>query len=157
MKMATREDIAAPIEAVFEQLSDFDGFERAAMRRGAEVVRTDTLAVPGAGMSWRAGFDYRGKARQANIELADFEVPERVRARIHSTGVEMELVVDLVAMSRSRTRMNLSLDTRPRTIPARLVIQSMKLARQTVLKRFRRRINEFAKDIEARANGIVSG
>jgi hypothetical protein len=150
MKMATREDISAPIEAVFAQLSDFDGFERAAMRRGAEVVRTDTLTLPGPGMAWRAGFEYRGKERKANIELADFEVPERLRANIHSVGVEMELVVELVAMSRTRTRMNLALDARPRTIPARLMIQSMKLARQTVLKRFRKRVGEFASDLEER-------
>lgn len=153
MKIATREDISAPIDAVFEQLSDFEGFERAAMRRGAEVVRIDTLAVPGVGMGWRAGFDYRGKERKAKIELTEYEAPERLIAKVHSTGVEMEVVVELVAMSRTRTRMNLSLDTRPRTIPARLVIQSMKLARQTVLKRFRKRVSEYATTIESRANG----
>lgn len=150
MKMATREDISAPIEAVFEQLSDFDGFERAAMRRGAEIVRTDTLTASGPGMSWRAGFSYRGKERKANIEIIDYETPDRMLAKVHSTGVEMELIVELVAMSRTRTRMNLSLDARPRTIPARLMIQSMKLARQTVLKRFRKRVNEYAKDMEDR-------
>jgi uncharacterized protein YndB with AHSA1/START domain len=150
MKMATREDISAPIEAVFQQLTDFDGFERAAMRRGAEVARTDSLTVPGAGMAWRAGFDYRGKARKANIELIDYDLPERIRAQIQSTGVDMELVVELVAMSRSRTRMNLTLDARPRTIPARLMVQSMKLARQAVLKRFRRRVAEYAAELENR-------
>ena len=54
MKLATREDIDAPIEAVFEQLSDFDGFERAALRRGAEVRahrRADRHV--GAGMAWK--------------------------------------------------------------------------------------------------------
>lgn len=150
MKMATREDISGPIEAVFEQLSDFDGFERAAMRRGAEIVRTDDLAAPGPGMAWRAGFDYRGKERKANIELADYEVPERIRAQMHSSGVDVEMVIELVAMSRSRTRMNLSVDARPRTLPARLMVQSMKLARQTVLKRFRKRVSDFATDMEER-------
>lgn len=148
--MATREDISAPIEAVFEQLSDFDGFERAAMRRGAEVMRTDSLATHGPGMSWRAGFDYRGKERKANIELTDYDTPERMKAQVHSSGVEVEVVIELVAMSRTRTRMNLSVDARPRTIPARLMIQSMKLARQTVLKRFRRRVGEYAVEMEER-------
>ncbi|SMH48139.1 SRPBCC family protein [Maritimibacter sp. HL-12] len=151
MKLAAREDIEAPIEVVFEHLSDFDGFERAVLRRGAEVMRSDTLTVPGIGMSWRAAFRYRGKERKLDIELAEYQVPERMRFDTTSKAVEMVLVIDLVAMSRNRTRMNLSLDARPRTIPARLVIQSLKLARQSVLKRFRKRVGEFASEIEARA------
>ncbi|OIP85499.1 MAG: hypothetical protein AUK37_04160 [Rhodobacterales bacterium CG2_30_65_12] len=157
MKMATREDITAPIEAVFEHLADFDGFERAAMRRGAEVARIDALSAAGPGMAWHVGFSYRGRARKANIELADFDAPERIRAMVASTGVDMELVVELVAMSRSRTRMNLSLDLRPRTIPARMMVQSLKLARQTVLKRFRQRVGDYAADLEARVQTAGAG
>jgi len=150
MKLATREDISAPIEAVFEQLSDFDGFERAALRRGAEVARTDDLASPGAGMTWRTSFDYRGRERRATIELTDYKPPEAIRADVHGASVEIAVVIDLVAMSRNRTRMNFSIDARPRTLPARLMIQSLKLARQSVLKRFRHRIGEFAATIEER-------
>lgn len=151
MKLATREDIEAPIELVFQQLSDFDGFERAVLRRGAEVVRSDTLSEPGAGMTWRAAFKYRGKERKLDIELTEYQAPERMRIDTTSKAVGMAVEIELVAMSRSRTRMNLSLDARPKTIPARLVIQSLKLARQNVLKRFRKRIGEFAAEIEARA------
>jgi len=151
MKLATREDIDAPIEAVFQQLSDFDGFERAALRRGADVRRTDASPDVGAGMTWSAQFKYRGKQRKLNLEITEYDRPEHMRIDGKSPAVEMVIEIDLVAMSRSRTRMNLSLDARPRTIPARLVIQSLKLARQNVLKRFRKRIGEFAAEIETRA------
>ena len=153
MKLATREDISAPIEAVFEQISDFDGFERAALRRGAEVARTDNLAVHGAGMSWRASFDYRGRMRQAELELVEYDVPNGMRVEARSTSVEFDMVVELVAMSRARTRMNMTVEARPRTIPARLMIQSLKLARQNVVKRFRKRVGEFAADVEERCGG----
>lgn len=151
MKLATREDIDAPIEAVFQQLSDFDGFERAALRRGADVRRTDANPDVGAGMTWSAQFKYRGKQRKLSIELTEYDRPDHIRIDSTSPSVDMVIEIDLVAMSRSRTRMNLSLDARPRTIPARLVIQSLKLARQNVLKRFRKRIGEFAAEIETRA------
>ncbi|EKD59823.1 MAG: hypothetical protein ACD_54C01115G0002, partial [uncultured bacterium] len=43
MRFATKQDIEAPIADVFRLLSDFESWERAAMRRGAEVARTDKL------------------------------------------------------------------------------------------------------------------
>lgn len=150
MKLATREDISAPIEAVFEHLSDFAGFERAALRRGAEVVRIDSQPQPGPGMIWSAGFDFRGRTRRAEIELTDFAEPERMRVVALGSGLQMELLVELVAMSRGLTRMSLSVDARPRTMPARLMIQALKLNRAKVLKSFRRQVGDFAIDIEKR-------
>lgn len=150
MKLATREDIEAPIEAVFEKLSDFDGFERAALRRGADVVRTDSLGVPGPGMAWSAGFDFRGRDRKADITLNEFDPSNSMAFLVHSSGLDIDLVVELVAMSRVRTRMNVTVDATPNTIPARLMLQSLKLARGNVVKRFRRRVGEFAADIEER-------
>lgn len=150
MKIATREDIAAPIEVVFAQLADFDGYERAALRRGAEVTRTDELSVPGVGMTWSAVFDYRGKERKARIELTDYDPPNAMILAVHSAGADIVVVIDLVAMSKSRTRMNLSVDTRPRSLPAKVFVQSLKLARSSVLKRFRKRVADFAGDLEER-------
>ena len=151
MKLATREDIDAPIEAVFRELSDFDSFERAILRRGAEVQRTDTLPVPGPGMSWKTNFSFRGRQRGAKIALDEYTPPDRLRASVHSSGFETDLLIDLVAMSKSRTRMNFAIDARPKSVPARLMIQSFKLARHAMLKRFRHRISDFASDLEARA------
>ena len=61
MKFSAREDIAAPIEQVFASLCDFEGFERQAMRRGAEVQRVDPLTQPGVGMKWQVSFNMRGR------------------------------------------------------------------------------------------------
>ncbi len=151
MKLATREDIDAPIEAVFTQLSDFDGFERAILRRGAEVQRVDELTAPGPGMAWKTNFTFRGRPREARIGLEEHTRPDRLRASVRTPGIEMDLLIDLVAMSKSRTRMNFALDARPKSVPARLMIQSLKLARHSMHRRFRNRIADFAADLERRA------
>jgi len=152
MKLATREDIDAPIEAVFRQLSDFDGFERAILRRGADVQRVDDLAAPGPGMAWKTSFSFRGRQREARIVLDDHLPPDRLRASVRSPGLEVDILIDLVAMSRTRTRMNFALDARPKSVPARLMIQSLKLARHSMSRRFRNRVSDFAADLEVRAN-----
>lgn len=156
MKFAAQEDIQATIDQVFAAISDFDGFERAALRRGADVVRTDDLATPGKGMCWKAEFPFRNRQRKADVELTGFEPPNGLQLFALTGGLEVTVLADLVALSRSRTRLNISLDMRPRTIPARLMIQSMKLARSNIAKRFKKRVADFSQDIEDRHKGPLT-
>jgi len=58
--------------------------------------------------------------------------------------------VDLVALSRARTRLSVGLDVTPRTLAGRLMIQSMKLAKGNLSKRFRLRVADYAMDVEER-------
>ena len=51
MRFTTKQDIEAPLDFVYRTMTDFEGWERAAMRRGAEVERTDKLTRVGPGMS----------------------------------------------------------------------------------------------------------
>ena len=86
MKFSTKEDIEAPIEAVFEMLCDFESVEWAAMRRGAEVQRSDTKTAIGVGMSWRGTFNLRGKRRQVDIEMVTFDKPNEMVFECRSPG-----------------------------------------------------------------------
>lgn len=150
MKLSTREDIAVPIETVFAELTDFDGFERAALRRGAEVVRTKDTGAPAEGMAWRAQFPFRNRERVADLTLTEFDRPNGMTVFSKISGVEAEVIIDLVALSRCRTRLALSVDMRPKSIPARLMIQSMKLVKANLTKRFQKRVSDYAADIESR-------
>lgn len=153
MKFLTHEDIAAPIERVFAEVSNFEGFERAALRRGAEIVRLDELAAPAAGMKWDARFAYRNRPRRADLELVRFDQPNALGLTGTSSGVEMLLEVELVALSRNRTRLNVATLLNARSISARLLLQSLKLARNSLDGRYRKRVADYAKGIEARHAG----
>ena len=50
MRFSSKQDVEAPMEPIFQILTDFETWETAAMRRGIEVERKDTLIQPGAGM-----------------------------------------------------------------------------------------------------------
>lgn len=150
MKFSSREDIDAPIDRVFETLCEFDVFERQALRRGAEVRRLDQLTQPGLGMEWQAAFDMRGKRRELVLKMARFEEPTDLGIDIHSAGMEGTFDVTLIALSRTRTRMNVGLELKPRNLPARLLIQSLRLAKSSLNKRFKLRLAEYAKNTEDR-------
>ncbi|WP_172299574.1 SRPBCC family protein [Pseudoruegeria sp. HB172150] len=148
MKFSTREDIEASIDRVWAAVSDFDSFERQALRRGAEVTRTDGQGAPGIGSEWEVTFTFRGRPREIEAKIAEFDRPNTLSIDSHSGGLDGQLRAELLALSPRRTRLMVSLDLRPRNLAARLMIQSMKLAKSKISKRFANRIYDFAKHIE---------
>lgn len=156
MKFATKQDVEAPIAFVFRALADFESWERAAMRRGAEVARTDKLRQPGAGMSWRAHFPFRGKSRQLDARLLTLISPSKLGFSAQSLAIEADATFDLVEMSARRTRLHLSLDTTPRNLTARLFIQSLRLARARIDRKFAFRVAQLVAEIEEKYRAEIT-
>ncbi|SEQ02285.1 SRPBCC family protein [Thalassovita taeanensis] len=150
MKFATKEDIEAPIQSVFLMVSDFNGLERAALRRGAEVQRIDGMTANGVGMAWDVSFMMRSKLRNLRITLAEYDPANAMVFQAASAGLNGVMAVDLVAMSRTRTRMALEMELEATTLSARLMLQSLKLARNKLNKRFHLRVADYATELEAR-------
>lgn len=150
MKFSTKEDLEIPIDDVFQQLSDFDGFERAILRHGADVSRTDKMPDIGVGMTWKARATVRGKTRDFDAKLVEYDRPNQMLFDVKTNNMAATFLVELVAMSRARTRMRLELDVKPKTLSARLLMQSAKLARNTLNRRYKTRIAHFASDLEER-------
>lgn len=153
MKLSSKKDIEAPIEHVFAAMTDFDGFARQALRRGAEVQRVDDLDGPCKGMVWKTVFNFRGKTRKMRIELADYAAPSGLRAKSKTSGLESELVIELLALSKERTRAHIELELSPQTLAARLLVQSLKLARGNLTKRLGKRLDTFARMTEESYSG----
>lgn len=150
MKFSAKEDIEAPIEDVFEMLSDFESFERSAMRRGAEVRRISDLPDPGIGMTWDVAFSLRGKRRQMTLVTTDFDKPNRIKVDATSPSLSSVFEMELVALSRGRTRVAVELDLKPKNLSARLLVQSLKLAKANLTKKFKLRVAEYSKEMEER-------
>lgn len=153
MKLSGRTDIAAPIAHVFASITDFEDWERSAMRRGADVHRTDKLRQPAPGMTWQARFAWRGKERQLRVRLTTLEPARRMALEFDAPSVEGWMAVELVELAARRTRLIMQVEMKPRTLAARLFVQSMKLAKGRVQKRFDARLDAIARDIEQRLAG----
>ncbi|MFD0859008.1 SRPBCC family protein [Roseovarius aquimarinus] len=150
MHFSTREDIEAPIDYVFAQISDFASIERSILRRGAEVQRRVDRTPPAEGMMWDTSFDLKGKRRQVEVTLTSFEPPSMMTFKGESKNISGDVVIELVALSRGRTRLAMTCDLTPRTLTARLMLQSLKLAKGNVSRRFEMRVASYAKEMEDR-------
>ncbi|MGV6803045.1 MAG: SRPBCC family protein [Ruegeria sp.] len=150
MQFSAREDIQAPIEAVFDMMADFERFERMAMRRGVDVRRTVEVPKPQVGACWTAVFSVRGKPRHVSIELSDYERPGVMRFVSVSKGMSGLTTIELLPLSPRHTRLSIEMSLAARTLPARLLLQSLKLGKSRFRRLFQLRLNEFAREMEER-------
>lgn len=150
MKFSTKEDIDAPIAVVWDMITEVEAFERAAMRRGAEVQRADGKTETGIGMSWKTRFAMRGKERAVDIVIERFDPPNELFLVYASTSLTGSMRVELMSLSPTRTRMMVGLEIRALNLSARLLIQSLKLTKSSLTKRYKLKVAEFCNGLEER-------
>jgi hypothetical protein len=148
MKFSTKEDIEAPIADTFALFTEFDHFERSALRRGADVRRTDSMRTTGVGMAWASGFKLRGRTRNVNAEMVEFVPNENYTIELQSNDIAALAVVDLLALSKSRTRASISVELKPKSLSGRLMVQTMRLAKTRLVKRFKMKVSGFVLNVE---------
>lgn len=147
MRLSAREDIDVPQDRAFSTLATLEYWERAALRKGATVVRTDMLGTTGPGMTWQVGFSWRGKPRSLTIRLTEIDPASGLRFEGVSPSFEGWMSIDIVRMGPRRSRLALKLEVTPRTLAARLFLQSMRLARRRVTRRFEVAVGQLAQAI----------
>ena len=150
MKFSTRQDIEAPLDFVWQQVTDFAQYERMAMRRGAEVERVDHLRSPAAGMGWRIRFAHKGKARRVLLRIAEMTPSTALDFDLDSPSVAGGIRLELLALAPKRTRIMVVAETRPKTIAARLLIQSLRLVKGRTQRRLDGQMEKFGALIEER-------
>ena len=147
MKFSSREDIEAPIQTVYETVTDFDRFERQLLRRGVDITRDDTIPATEVGANWQAQFQWRGRSHGVEAEIVTIDPNVGYSIESRSGGIVCMGVIDLVALSTTRTRLFASLDLKPTTLSSRIFIQSMRLGKGTLNKKFKARVADLASRI----------
>lgn len=150
MEFEAKEDINASVDDVFEVLSDVDTIERQALRRGVKVKRVTAHTAPAPGMAWKATFKFRGRSRDCDIELVRVEPNERLKFHSRTAGLDTGVEVEVLALSKTHTRVISRAELTPKTLSARLLVQSMKLARGKLQRRFSQGMTQMKREIEAR-------
>lgn len=147
MKLSARTDVAAPADKIFRHLTDFDRIETSARDRGAEIERLDDRTNP-AEASWRTSFPFRGKLRHSDIRVVGYEADEQLALRGEGDGLTARVKLELVSLSDRQTRISAIIDLTPATMKARLLVQSLKLARSSLEQRLEQRLQRFGHRVE---------
>lgn len=155
MEFKSKEDIEAPIAEVFAAISDFEQLERSALRRGVGLERIGDAAHPENGLSWDLSFSFRGKKRETRLTLDSYTPVTGLSLKGSGSGIDGLMAVELVALSPRRTRISVALNLSPTGLTGRLLLQSLKLARGKLNKRFKLRLADYARLTEERLNSTA--
>ncbi len=146
MKFSSRHDTDYTPEYLFQAVSDFDRVERMLTRRGAIVRRVEPTIDSVAGMAWDVGFDWRGRRRDLHLNLTRYEPSEVLAFEGSSEMFDLSMDLTVIALTRSKARLQFEVDVRPRSMKARLLLQTAKLGKAQLDRRFSLRVAEFLDD-----------
>ncbi|MTH63669.1 hypothetical protein [Paracoccus shanxieyensis] len=149
MKFSTRQDTDLAAEVLFRAMSDFPRLERVLLRRGAAVRRIDGKPQPGLGNAWQITFDWRGKQRDLTLEVVRFTPGEQMVFSGQSDQFNVEIQTTVVALTRAKSRLIFEVDVQPRGMKARLMLQTAKLGKTQLDRKFAQRIGEFVDRLAA--------
>lgn len=144
-------DIAAPAEYVFECAQDFARFEALARARGVAVERHGS--APKDGLAWTVRFDFRAMRRKVKVTLTEHEPPGHMRFAFRGRSVEGRSGVRITPLADGQSRLSFDVVIAPRTLAARLILQSLSLSRGRIERKLAARVQGFARTVEARWAG----
>ncbi len=153
MNFTSKQDINAPTQHVFQQLSDFDFFESYAMRMGAQVERMDVFTQPQPGMCWNIKGHFRGKDRDLELTLDSYYPSDTLSYYCITKSLSATIGFDIIPLSRTESRMKVSVDVTAKGISARVALQSAKLAKKSLDRKFDARMHSFAAAIGDKYTG----
>jgi hypothetical protein len=135
MKFKVSEDVDAPRSMVWARFTDFSGLEADTHRQGATLTRVGDWTSPSKGVEWRGEVMVRGTSRALAARVTRLAPQERCLIESRIGGMACSYEMSFVPLSTDVTRVTLVLDLSADTLSARLVLQTLKLARGRVMQR----------------------
>jgi hypothetical protein len=149
MKFKVSEDVDAPLAMVWSRFTDFSGFEDDARGRGAVITRVGNWTETVEGVEWRGEVTVRGKNRAVAAKVTRLVPNELCLVESRIGGMDCYYEMTFVPLAAGVTRVALILDLSADTLTARLILQTMKLARGRVLQRLQGMIARQGNAVEA--------
>ncbi|WP_299813901.1 SRPBCC family protein [uncultured Jannaschia sp.] len=146
MKFVATEEIAAPVEDVWAAVTDFDAFEARASQRVSLERRPPGPAS--LGTVWDGQAEVMGTSRDVEMRLSELKAPHVIAMTGKSDGLNLLANAQLEVLGPRRTRLTVTTAAEGNSLGARLVLQPLKLAKKTLLQRYRGYVANFARRIE---------
>jgi uncharacterized protein YndB with AHSA1/START domain len=150
MKLTAKTDLEVPAAFVFAALTDNQAWEREAVRNGVDVERPAGSPEMGVGAEWRIRGHFRGKARKVHLRVTEMTQDKDVTMSLDSPSIEGTMTLEVILLSPRRSRLRFDLEIKPKTLAARLFINTLRLAKGRAQARFEKGLDRMAGRIRER-------
>jgi len=150
MKLTAKTDLEAPVEFLHAYLCDNATWEREAIRRGVEVERPADMPLTGVGAGWRIKVPFRGRVRKVLLRVDEIVQDQTIAYSFEGQALVGTTVLEVKALSPRRCRLKVTIDAKPKTLAARLFLNTLRLARRKVEERFEKRVGQLGARVEER-------
>lgn len=140
MKLSAKTDLEVPAAFVFSSLVDHALWERDAVRNGAEIERPAGTPASGVGAAWRVRGQFRGKPRKVLLTITEQVENQLIVLSLDGPSVEGTARFEAMVLSPRRSRLRVDLEVKPKTLAARLFINTLRLGKGRVQARFEARL-----------------
>ncbi|MEM1272202.1 MAG: SRPBCC family protein [Pseudomonadota bacterium] len=148
MKLKVSDDAECPVDLVYAGITDFARIESELRDHGVHINRIGKWDRPEIGAAWAGRGEIRSKMRRIDAKITAMEPGRMFEVEAKIGGLRVAHETRLVPLGERVTRINITTDLRPDTLSARLLLQSLKLARGRVLDRMQRRLASDIRRIE---------
>jgi uncharacterized protein YndB with AHSA1/START domain len=150
MKLTAKIDLEVPAAFVFDTLTDNASWEREAIRNGVEVSRPPAAPDRGLGAAWQMRGHYKGKPRKVLIVIEELVQDQRIGLSLDSPSIDGTARLEVMVLSPRRSRLRVDLEIKPKTLAARLFVNTMRLAKGRVQARFEKGLGQLGSRIKDR-------
>jgi hypothetical protein len=140
MKLSAKTDLEVPAAFVFSALVDHAMWERDAVRNGAEIERPPGTPASGVGAAWRVRGQFRGRPRKVLLTMSELVENQLVVLDLDGPSIEGAARFEIMILSPRRSRLRVDFEFKPKTLAARLFINTLRLGKGRVQARFEGRL-----------------
>ncbi|MEL6954528.1 MAG: SRPBCC family protein [Pseudomonadota bacterium] len=152
MKLKITQDATASAQQVYAAFTDFARYEEMLRDSDVTLSRKGGWGLPEPGRGWTGKAMVRSKLRRLDATIVAMEPDRGLELECKIGGLRIEHAIALVPLGQRLTRVNAVIDLKPDTLSARLLVQSLKLARAKLLQRMQARLEREVARVEQRAS-----
>lgn len=148
MDITAKIDINAPREFTYKSLLDFDAHEKRIAAYGAEIARTKDIEKGDSHHEWSLSVNWRGQNRDLTLRTLDMVPSEVLTLETVSDLFTIHYDFKLISLSPKTSRLRLKTQTKGKSLKARILLQSARLASSRIERDLRSRMQVFGDDVE---------